>query len=131
MAQNCSTQMTKQPTSVRLPDLTMRQLAELITATGMTQSEIIAHAIDRMYREEIKPMTQTTVRLVCSAGQDAYDAIAEAIKEGDLPANAKLGPRQQSPQGWFPKPKNVQILGSVTVRHQDGFYIVAPLNSDE
>jgi len=46
--------MSKQPTSVRLPDITIRQLAELIAATGMTQSEVITTGIDRMYQQEIK-----------------------------------------------------------------------------
>lgn len=44
--------MTKQPTSFRLSALTTRQLAELISATGLTQSEVMSTAIDRMYREE-------------------------------------------------------------------------------
>lgn len=48
--------MSKQPTSMRLPALTVRQIAELIAATGMTQSEVITIAIDRMYREEKKNM---------------------------------------------------------------------------
>lgn len=48
--------MTKQPTSFRLSDMTTRQLAELISATGLTQSEVMSQAIDRMHREEIPTM---------------------------------------------------------------------------
>lgn len=48
--------MPKQPTSVRLPDMTMRQLTELIASTGMTQSELITTAIDRMYQQEKQNM---------------------------------------------------------------------------
>jgi predicted DNA-binding protein len=49
----------KAPTSMRLPDMTAKQLAELIAQTGMTQSEVITTAIDRMYREE----TMKTIKL--------------------------------------------------------------------
>ena len=48
--------MPKRPTSVRLPDMTIGQLTELITQTGMTQSEIITTAIDRMFQQEKQTM---------------------------------------------------------------------------
>lgn len=48
--------MAKQPTSFRLSDMTTRQLAELIAVTGLTQSEVMSTAIDRMYQQEIKTM---------------------------------------------------------------------------
>lgn len=44
----------KKPTSFRLPDITIHQLALLIDRTGMTQAEVVSTAIDRMYREEIR-----------------------------------------------------------------------------
>lgn len=53
--------MTKQPTSFRLSDLTTRQLAELISSTGLTQSEVMSHAIERMYQQEIKTMKEIKV----------------------------------------------------------------------
>ena len=43
----------KQQINFRASDLTVRQVAELISATGMSQTELISTAIDRMYREEI------------------------------------------------------------------------------
>jgi predicted DNA-binding protein len=49
--------MSKRPTSARLSDLTTDQLSHLVQQTGMTQSEVISTAIDRMYREEIKMKT--------------------------------------------------------------------------
>lgn len=47
----------KKSTHVRLSDLTVRQLAELVSATGNTQTEVIERAIDRMYQQETQTMT--------------------------------------------------------------------------
>lgn len=71
--------MPKQPTSVRLPDMTMRQLTELIAATGMTQSELIATAIDRMYQQETQTMTTDT----------AYDYTDLARRYGTIEVEVK------------------------------------------
>jgi predicted DNA-binding protein len=69
--------MPKQPTSVRLPNLTTRQLTELIATTGMTQSEIVSTAIDRMHREEIKTMTSiaNSASSICNYCGAIYDAM--------------------------------------------------------
>lgn len=46
------------PTSTfRFSDLTRRQIAALVAATGHTQTAIVSTAIDRMYREETQTMT--------------------------------------------------------------------------
>lgn len=49
----------KKSTHVRLSDLTVRQLAALVAATGNTQTEIIEKAIDRLHQQEINTMTST------------------------------------------------------------------------
>lgn len=49
--------MSKRLTSIRLPELTDRQLAELASATGLNTTELLTTAIDRMYQQEIKTMT--------------------------------------------------------------------------
>ena len=45
--------MTKMQKNIRMSDLTARKLADLVRATGMSQTEIISIAIDRMYTIEI------------------------------------------------------------------------------
>lgn len=42
----------KQQINFRSSELTAKQLAALVNTTGMNQTEVIAIAIDRMYREE-------------------------------------------------------------------------------
>lgn len=42
----------KQQINFRASDLTIRQLAQLQNLTGMSQTELISTAVDRMYREE-------------------------------------------------------------------------------
>jgi predicted transcriptional regulator len=50
--------MNKYPTSIRLSDLAQKQLAELAQKIGMTQSQLIALAIDRLWRDEIQKKGQ-------------------------------------------------------------------------
>jgi post-segregation antitoxin (ccd killing protein) len=45
--------MPKRHTTIRLPELTDRQLAELSRLTGLNTSELLTTAIDRMYQQEI------------------------------------------------------------------------------
>ena len=51
----------KQQINFRASDLTIRQLAQLQNLTGMSQTELISTAVDRMYREE--KMNTTTCYL--------------------------------------------------------------------
>lgn len=44
--------MSKRLTSIRLPEITDRQLAELASVTGLNTTELITTAIDRMYQQE-------------------------------------------------------------------------------
>lgn len=44
----------KRTTSFKLSDMTLRQIKELQDGLRMSQTELLAIAIDRMYREEIK-----------------------------------------------------------------------------
>ena len=44
----------KRTTSYKLSDMTLRQIKELQDGLRMSQTELLAIAIDRMYREEIK-----------------------------------------------------------------------------
>lgn len=53
------TESTRKVTSFRLTELATRQLAALVAATGMNQSETISTALDRMYQQEIKTMAST------------------------------------------------------------------------
>jgi hypothetical protein len=46
--------------SYRLTALTLRQIDALTEATGHSKANVIATAIDRMYREEIKTMNSST-----------------------------------------------------------------------
>lgn len=46
--------MTKTLISLRISDLTKRQIGDLQKVTGMNQTELISVAIDRMAREERK-----------------------------------------------------------------------------
>jgi predicted DNA-binding protein len=43
------------PTSFRLPDSTMEQLRKLADARGMTLTQLIIVAVDRMAAEKLKP----------------------------------------------------------------------------
>jgi hypothetical protein len=45
--------MPKSPTSLRLSGLARQQLDELHARLGMNQTEIVATALDRMYRQEM------------------------------------------------------------------------------
>ena len=47
----------KKQKSIRMSKLTDRQLSALIEETGMSQTELISTAIDRMFREEKMNMT--------------------------------------------------------------------------
>lgn len=46
--------MTKKQISLRISDLTARQLAELAERWGTTQTETITVVVDRVYRQEMK-----------------------------------------------------------------------------
>ena len=50
----------KRTTSFKLSDLTLRQIKELQDALRMTQTELLAIAVDRMYREEMKMNNKLT-----------------------------------------------------------------------
>jgi len=47
--------MTRKVTSYRLTDMTLRQIKELATNMGASDANVIATAIDRMYRETARP----------------------------------------------------------------------------
>ena len=46
--------MTKKQISLRISDLTARQLEELAERWGTTQTETITVVVDRVYRQEMK-----------------------------------------------------------------------------
>lgn len=46
--------MIKPQTNFRAADITAKQIAELMAATGLTKTALIAIAIDRMYTQEIR-----------------------------------------------------------------------------
>lgn len=47
-------------TSVRLPEMTRRQLEALTNRHAMSMANVLTIAIDRMYQQEIQTMTRTT-----------------------------------------------------------------------
>lgn len=54
--------MKDKPTTYRFTRLTLEQIDKLTESTGHSKANVIATAIDRMYREEMKNMnTKTTV----------------------------------------------------------------------
>jgi hypothetical protein len=67
----------KSQINIRASQLTRRQLEELIENTGMTQTEIVSTAIDRMYREEI-PMNRKL------NSDEIYDMYANQADPCDL-----------------------------------------------
>ena len=75
--------MAKQPTSVRFPDLTIRQLNHLIAQTGMTQSELISTAIDRMYQQETQTMSQKYATDAATVDRIANSVIENGRVEGE------------------------------------------------
>lgn len=58
-------------TSVRLPEMTRRQLEALTNRHAMSMANVLTIAIDRMYQQEITPMTsqidQTTISAILRA----------------------------------------------------------------
>ena len=60
--------MSKRLTSIRLPELTDRQLTELASVTGLNATELITTAIDRMHQQEIKHNDTRTTHQEDSAG---------------------------------------------------------------
>jgi len=46
--------MTKKLIAIRASDLTLRQITELQERLGVSQTELVTLAIDRLYREEIQ-----------------------------------------------------------------------------
>ena len=54
--------MPKKQLNMRASDLTIDQVTALTEKTGMTQTEILSTAIDRMYREEIKMKYTVTAK---------------------------------------------------------------------
>ena len=44
---------TKRTTSFRLSDMTKAQIEELLIALGVSRTELLSLAIDRMYQQEI------------------------------------------------------------------------------
>lgn len=71
----------KNPTSMRLSEMTRQQISELAQATGLNQTEIASVAIDRMHRSEIKSKTEEkmntkiTGNVVLVHGQDYIGSI--------------------------------------------------------
>ena len=53
----------KNPTSMRLSEMTRQQINELAQATGLNQTEIVSVAIDRMHRSEIKTKTEEKMNM--------------------------------------------------------------------
>jgi len=68
--------MSKRLTTIRVPEITDRQLAELASATGLNTTELITTAIDRMYREEINTMNET---ITISTGTYALIELAKLV----------------------------------------------------
>ncbi len=52
MTNRTSTTKANTPTSFRLSNLSSYQLEQLVEATGLTRTEIVMLALDRMYRQE-------------------------------------------------------------------------------
>lgn len=46
--------MTRQQINLRIGDLTASQIDALIEQTGMTKTQVVTVAIDRMHREEVR-----------------------------------------------------------------------------
>lgn len=52
--------MAKQQVNTRLPEATLRQIERLMAKTGMTQTQVLIIAIDRMAAQELKGATMKT-----------------------------------------------------------------------
>ncbi len=70
MTNRTSTTKANTPTSFRLSNLSSYQLEQLVEATGLTRTEIVTLALDRMYRQEARtsgpgvPSDEHTTRTV-------------------------------------------------------------------
>lgn len=80
----------KRTTSFKLSDMTLRQIKELQDSLRMSQTELLAIAIDRMYREEIKmsnkqqPIDAAHERVNSTPELEPYDDVIFADwAEGD------------------------------------------------
>jgi hypothetical protein len=89
--------MTKPSTSIRMSELTRRQITELIANTGTSQSEVIGTAIDRMYQQEIIMNNQYTVG--ASNDQGASTTVANGETFNSIPAAQKAA-RSELGKGW-------------------------------
>lgn len=58
----------------------------------------------------------------CGKGQDIYSAVGQAVKDGIFPQGSKVG--QRRPRHWSEKDAPSNVVGSVTVRQGEGFWVV-------
>lgn len=87
------------PTSFRLPAITLAQLDALCELTGQNRSSVVTMAIDRMYQREFKTMGSTTYRkFVIEAYTDSLGAWhatifdpKEQMTVGNTPAEGEYG----------------------------------------
>jgi len=74
--------MSKRQINFRASEHTANQLAELVTRTGMTQTEVVSVAIDRFFREEITMTANTMLIKAEKTASGRYTLVAE---NGDKP----------------------------------------------
>lgn len=109
----------KRTTSYKLSDMTLRQIKDLQDGLRMSQTELLAIAIDRMYREEIKMSNKQPTVILNESGYNTgmtfVEYCAEATKYGDDPSDnssdiddfafvsvdyARNDPAWDVPEGW-------------------------------
>ena len=61
--------MTKKLIAIRASDLTLRQITELQERLGVSQTELVTLAIDRLYREEVQAQASVSGKSGAGEGQ--------------------------------------------------------------
>lgn len=73
---------------------------------------------------EIEMKRIKSVSLIAEPGQSAFDALDEAIRDGEVSQNAQVGGVASETQGWFPRPENA--IGTISLGARRRRWIVIP-----
>src|SRR6266699_3407022 len=98
--------------NVRLPEKTAEQIQKLIEATGMTQTQLMIVAIDRMYQQERlnemsnKKMREVTLEVV-QLSEKAPEGIPGPLSWGGGQDGTEMVTFQQE-DGWYGYQRGIQ-----------------------
>lgn len=100
----------KQQINFRASDLTIRQLAQLQNLTGMSQTELISTAVDRMYREEKMNANRLAKNTVCYL-ENPWSGTVKEMPWGEIEKWAEENVHDSARNEWLREARRAAAAG--------------------